>query len=63
MDRKYDYLKDIDVKIKLIEKTAKELMSISKEKEIPAIHSNSKRILASAKMLKIGISDILDFEI
>ena len=63
MPQKYEHLRNIDEKIKLIEKTAQELVALSKEKEIPAIERNAKRILASTKMLKLDISDILDFQI
>ena len=37
MPQKYEHLRNIDEKIKLIEKTAQELVALSKEKEIPAI--------------------------
>jgi hypothetical protein len=63
MSQKYEYLRNMDEKIKLLEKTAQELITLSKEKEIPAIERNAKRILASTKMLKLDISDILDFQI
>ena len=60
---KYDYLKEFDTKIKTIEQAAKELVSLSQKNDIPAIDRNAKRILASVKILKMQISDILDFEI
>ena len=63
MPQKYEYLRNIDEKIKLIEKTAQELIALSKQNEIPAIERNAKRILASTKMLKLDISDVLDFQI
>lgn len=63
MSQKYEHLRNIDEKIKLIEKTAQELIALSEQKEIPAIERNAKRILASTKMLKLDISDILDFQI
>jgi hypothetical protein len=63
MASKYDYLKEFDTRIKLIEGAAKELISLSEEQDIPAINRNAKRILASVKLLKIQISDILDFGI
>ena len=63
MSQKYEYLRNLDEKIKLIEKTAQELIALSEEKEIPAVERNAKRILASTKMLKLDISDILDFQI
>ena len=63
MKSKYDYLKDFDTRLKLIEGAAKELISLSEEQDIPAINRNAKRILASVKVLKVQISDILDFGI
>jgi len=63
MGSKYDYLKEFDARIKLIEGAAKELVSLSEEKDIPTVNRNAKRILASVKVLKTQISDILDFEI
>ena len=63
MSQKYEYLRNLGEKIKLIEKTAQELIALSEEKEIPAVERNAKRILASTKMLKLDISDILDFQI
>ena len=63
MPQKYEYLRNIDEKIKLIEKTAQELIALSQQNEIPAIERNAKRILASTKMLKLDISDVLDFQI
>ena len=63
MVSKYDYLKEFDTRIKLIEGAAEELIKMSDEEDIPAINSNAKRILASARLLKIQISDILDFGI
>ena len=63
MASKYDYLKDYDARIKTIEGAAKELMSMAEEADIPAVNRNAKRILASTRLLKIQISDILDFGI
>ena len=63
MVSKYDYLKEFDVRIKLIEKAAKELIALSEEKDVPAINRNAKRILASVNLIKMQISDILDFGI
>ena len=63
MSHKYEHLRDIDAKIKLLEKTAQELVALCEEQEIPAVERNAKRILASTKMLKLDISDILDFQI
>ena len=48
---------------RLIEGAAEELVAMSEEKDIPAINRNAKRILASVKLIKIQISDILDFGI
>ena len=63
MPQKYEHLRDIDEKIKLLEKTAQDLVTLCEEKGIPAGERNAKRILASTKMLKLDISDILDFQI
>ena len=63
MSSKYEYLKEIDKKIKLLEQTASELSAIGKEKEIPAIYKNTRRILASVRLLKIQISDVVDFNL
>ena len=63
MGSKYEYLKEFDTKIKLIEGAAKELVSLSEKKDIPTVNRNAKRILASVKVLKTQISDILDFGI
>lgn len=63
MSAKYDYLKEIDKKIKLLEQTANELSTIGKEQEIPAIYKNTRRILASVRLLKIEISDVVDFKL
>jgi hypothetical protein len=63
MSAKYEYLKEIDKKIKLLEQTANELSAIGKEQEIPAIYKNTRRILASTRLLKIEISDVVDFKL
>ena len=63
MVSKYDYLKEFDTRIKLIEGAAKELIAMSEEKDIPAVNRNAKRILASTNIIKMQISDIIDFGI
>jgi hypothetical protein len=63
MSAKYEYLKEIDSKIKLLEKTANELSAMGNEQGIPAIYKNTRRILASVRLLKIEISDVVDFKI
>ena len=63
MASKYENLNEIDKKIKLLEKTANELSAIGKEREIPAIYKNTRRILASVRLLKLNISDIVDYKI
>jgi hypothetical protein len=57
MDRRE--LKKIDTRIKTIKKAAQELRELSGR--IPAVDRNAARILASAKMLEINISDFLEF--
>ena len=52
-------LKKIDTRIKTIKKAAQELKELSGG--IPAVGRNAVRILASAKMLEINISDFLEF--
>ena len=37
MESRYAYLKEVDEKIKLLEKTAEELVNLSKEKETLAV--------------------------
>jgi hypothetical protein len=53
-------MKKMDTRIKAIRRAAQELKEISGG--IQAVDRNADRILASAKMLEINISDILDFE-
>jgi hypothetical protein len=54
-------LKRIDTRIKAIKKAAQELKDLSGG--IQAIDRNVGRILASAKMLEINVSDLLDLKI
>jgi hypothetical protein len=63
MSSKYENLKEIDKKIKLLDQTANELAAIGKQEGNPAIQKNTRRILASIRLLKIQFSDILDFDI
>ena len=63
MVSKYDYLKEYDARIKTIEGAAKELAAMAAENDVPAVNRNARRILASARLLKLQISDILDFGI
>ena len=58
MDRRE--LRKIDTRIKTIKKAAQELREFSGS--IPAVDRNAARILASAKMLEINISDYLDLD-
>jgi len=51
-------IKKLDTRIKAIKKAAQELKKISGG--IQAVDRNADRILASAKMLEINISDLLD---
>ena len=51
-------LNEINDKIQLMKKTAKELNQIGEE--FPAIARNTVRILASVKMLEINVSDLVD---
>ena len=51
-------LKKLDTRIKAIQKAARELKKLSRG--IQAVDRNTNRILASAKMLEINISDLLE---
>jgi hypothetical protein len=51
-------LKKLDTRIRAIRKAAQELKRLSRG--IQAVDRNTNRILASAKMLEINISDLLD---
>ena len=53
-----DFLMKIDERIQTIKKAALELKEISGG--IQAIDRNADRILASAKMLEINVSDVLE---
>ncbi len=53
-------LNDINNKIQLLKRTAKELSQDADE--IPALSKNTARILASVKMLELNITDITDFK-
>jgi hypothetical protein len=58
-----DYLEELDRRIKLIERAATELVAIGREKEIPAVYKNARRIIATVNILKIEVSDILDLKV
>ena len=58
MDRRE--LRKIDTRIKTIKKAAQELRDFAGS--MPAVDRNAARILASAKMLEINISDLLDLD-
>jgi hypothetical protein len=51
-------IKKLDTRIKTIQKAAQELKKLSRG--IQAVDRNTNRILASAKMLEINVSDLLD---
>jgi len=54
-------LKELDNRIKLIEKATAELMALSKDN--PSVYKNAKRIMATVNILKIEVSDLLDFKV
>ena len=54
-------IKKLDTQIKAIKKAAQELKKSSRG--IQAVDRNADRILASAKMLEINISDLLDLRL
>ena len=51
-------MRRLDIRIKAIQKAARELKKLSGG--IQAVERNANRILASAKMLEINISDLLE---
>lgn len=51
--------KEIDKKIRQLRKAAEEVMALGGQ--IEAVKRNTKRILASVKMLEINICDLSDF--
>jgi hypothetical protein len=57
MELKYS-LQEIDDKIKIIKETAEQMVEMSDD--FPSLYRNSRRILASIKMLEINISDLND---
>ena len=61
MMTRIDNLREIDDKIKTLRMTAEKLQELADN--IPAVTSNTKRILAGIKMLEINISDCLDLDI
>jgi hypothetical protein len=52
-------IKEIDNKIRQLHKAAEEVMALGGK--IEAVKRNTKRILASVKMLEINICDLNDF--
>jgi hypothetical protein len=58
-----DYMEELDRHIKLIERAATELLAIGREKEIPAVYKNARRIVATVNILKIEVSDIIDLKV
>jgi hypothetical protein len=63
MTQKYEYLNSFNEKIKILDQTANELLDMGEKKEIPAIYENTRRILALVNLLKINVSDVLEFEL
>jgi hypothetical protein len=57
METKFD-LKEMDRKIRLLKRTSEDLMKSAEN--FPSVYRNSRRILASIKMLELNISDIHD---
>lgn len=51
-------LTELDTKIQLMKKTARELSLMADQ--FPAVARNTARILASIKMLEINVSDVID---
>jgi hypothetical protein len=61
MSSKFEYLLEMDQKIKLLETTAKELSKLGLEQENPSVCTNTRRILSSVNLLKLNISDAIDY--
>ena len=55
MAKKAD-LKELDIKIQSMKKTAEELKQMGED--FPALYRNISRVLASIKMLELNISDV-----
>ena len=53
-------LNEINTKIQLLKKTARELNRIGED--FPAVTRNTVRILASVKMLEINVSDLFELD-
>lgn len=51
-------LTELDTKIQLMKKTARELSQMADQ--FPAVARNTARILASIKMLEINVSDVIN---
>ena len=51
-------IKEMDEKIKLLRRTAEELMALGGE--IEAVKKNLVRLLASTAMLELNISDVME---
>ena len=51
-------LTELDTKIQLMKKTARELSQMADQ--FPAVARNTVRILASIKMLEINVSDVIN---
>jgi len=49
-------IKELDIKIQSMKKTAEELKQMGEE--FPALYRNISRVLASIKMLELNISDV-----
>ena len=54
-------LSELDIRIRVIKKAATQLIELSGG--IEALRRNADKILASARMLEIHVSDLLDSEV
>jgi hypothetical protein len=55
-----DNVKEMDAKIKVLGQTARELLDAAGEVE--AVRRNTKRVLASIRMLELTISDLCELD-
>ena len=55
-----DEIKEMDAKIRVLRQTARELLD--RAGDVEAVRRNTKRILASVRMLELNISDLSELE-
>lgn len=60
MDPKID-IQELDAKIQAVKKAAEEIRDMADN--FPAVYRNSRRLLASVKMIELNVSDIKDLTV